>query len=114
MKRIGNLYGQICSIENLRLADQKARKGKGWQYGIRVHDQNRDANIKKLHLQLLFRTYQTSEYTTFKVYEKKEREVFRLPYYPDRITHHAIMNVLEPLFVSYFTFNSYSCTRTQQ
>lgn len=38
-------------------------------------------------------TYHTSKYSTFKIYEPKERLIFRLPYYPDRITHHAIMNI---------------------
>jgi len=111
VKRIGNLYQQICSIENLMLADAKARKGKAWQYGVRVHDRNREANLLTLQDMLLSKTYTTSPYTIFKVYEPKEREVYRLPYFPDRITHHAIMNVLEPLFVSVFTADTYSCIK---
>src|SRR4051812_45007532 len=103
MKRLSNLYHEVCSLDNLRLADQKARKGKSWQYGVQVHDKNRDANILSLQQMLLNKTYRTSEYTVFKVYEPKEREVYRLPYFPDRITHHAIMNILEPVFVSTFT-----------
>lgn len=41
MKRIGNLYQKIISVENLRLADEKARRGKTRTYGVRVHDKNR-------------------------------------------------------------------------
>jgi RNA-directed DNA polymerase len=111
MKRVGKLYQQICSLENLQLADQKARKGKGWQYGVRLHDRNREANILTLQDMLLSKTYKTSQYTVFKVYEPKEREVFRLPYYPDRIAHHAVMNVLELYFVSVFTADTYSCIK---
>lgn len=111
MKRIGNIYHQICSIENLNLADTKARKGKAWQYGVRVHDQNRDANILLLNEMLVNKTYKTSEYTVFKIYDKKEREIFRLPYFPDRITHHAVMNVLEKIFMSVFTADTYSCIK---
>ncbi|THU34224.1 reverse transcriptase [Niastella caeni] len=111
MKRIGKLYQEICSIENLTLADAIARKGKSKQYGIKIHDQNREANIQALHLALVGKSYQTSKYSTFKVYEPKEREVFRLPYYPDRIVHHAIMNVLEPVFISVFTSDTYSCIK---
>lgn len=111
MKRKGNLYNQICSIENLYLADKKARKDKSNQYGIRRHDQNRDANILSLHAQLINKTYKTSSYTTFRIHEPKEREIFKLPYYPDRIVHHAIMNVLEPIFVSTFTADTYSCIK---
>lgn len=36
MKRIGNLYEKIISVENLRLADEKARRGKTRTYGVRV------------------------------------------------------------------------------
>lgn len=111
MKRIGNLYEKICSLENLQLADQKARKGKSWQYGVRIHDQNREENVLQLQESLLTRAYKTSDYTIFKVYEPKERDVYRLPYYPDRITHHAIMNVLEAVFVSVFTADTYSCIK---
>lgn len=111
MKRIGNLFSSIISIENLQLADQRARKGKLLQYGVQVHDKNREANIEQLHHMLANRAYRTSEYTTFKIFEPKEREVYRLPYFPDRITHHAVMNVLEDIFTRSFTADSYSCIK---
>lgn len=111
MKRLNNLYQTICSIENLRLADQKARKGKGNQYGIKVHDKNAEANLQKLHEQLINKTYKTSDYSTFKIYEPKERIISRLPFYPDRIVHHAIMNVLEKIFTDTFTADTYSCIK---
>ena len=111
MKRIGNLFHQICSIENLECADKKARKGKGSQHGIKRHDLNRHENIARLREMLLNKTYRTSRYNTFKIYEPKERLVYKLPYFPDRITHHAIMNVLEPVFRSMFTADTYSCIK---
>jgi len=111
MKRFGNLYEQIYSIENLQLADQKARKGKLDQYGVKVHLQRETENIANLHEILKNKTYVTSQYTKFTIFEPKEREVFRLPYFPDRITHHAIMNILEPMFTSVFTSDTYSCIK---
>lgn len=111
MRRFGNLYGQICSLENLQLADIKARKRKAGQYGVQAHDKNRDANLLMLQQQLLSKSYRTSPYTTFRVYEPKERIVYRLPYFPDRITHHAIMNVLEPIWTPIFTADTYSCIK---
>ena len=113
MKRISNIYQQVCSMENIFLADAKARKGKAWQYGVRLHDRNRDINLLTLQDKLLNKQYSTSPYTIFKVVEKKEREIYRLPYYPDRITHHAIMNVMEPIFVSVFTADTYSCIKNR-
>ncbi len=111
MKRIGNLYQKIYSIENIIIADNIARKGKLKQPGVIQHDKNRSENIQKLHLMLKNKTYKTSEYKTFTIYEPKERIISKLSYYPDRITHHAIMNVLEPVFVSTFTTNTYSCIK---
>jgi len=111
MKRLGNLYNNIISIENLRLADQKARKGKGSQYGVQLFDKNPESNLLLLHEMLLNKTFSTSEYSTFKVYEPKERLVFRLPYFPDRIVHHAVMNIMEPVFTSLFTADTFSCIK---
>jgi len=111
MKRINNLYKSIYSIENLQVADSIARKGKLKQPGVIAHDQNRDGNIQKLHEMLINKTYRTSEYTTFTIHEPKERLIFRLPYFPDRITHHAVMNILEPIFILAFTSDTYSCIK---
>jgi len=111
MKRVNNLYEKVYNIENLHLADSIARKGKSGQPGVIAHDKNRDGNIQALYQMLKEKTYRTSTYTTFTVFEPKERLIFRLPYFPDRITHHAVMNVLEPIFVSTFTADTYSCIK---
>ena len=97
MKRIGNLFERIIALDNLRLADEKARKGKVHSYGVMVHDKNREANLLTLHESLKNGTFKTSKYHIFTIYEPKERLIYRLPYYPDRILHHAIMNLLEPI-----------------
>lgn len=111
MKRINNIYNKICSLDNLRLADKIARKGKREQLGVQQHIENCDTNLLLLEDMLRSKTYATSEYTVFKIYEPKEREIYRLPYFPDRIVHHAIMNVLEPMFVACFTADTYSCIK---
>jgi retron-type reverse transcriptase len=113
MKRIGNLYNQICSIENLELADRLARRGKQNSYGIRLHDKDRKGNIERLHYSLVNKTFKTSDYSLFnlKCSSGKMREIARLPYYPDRIVHHAVMNVLEPIWISVFTQDTYSCIK---
>jgi len=108
MKRIGNLYSEIISYENLEASELNARKGKKTQYGVMQFDKNKDYNLQMLHEILKLKTFRTSKYTTFTVYEPKERLVFKLPYFPDRITHHAIMRVLEPLFSKWFTNDTYS------
>ncbi len=113
MKRIGYLYEQVISLENLRLADEKARRHKLRSYGVRRHDLHRDENIMKLHELLKNKAYQTSTYDVFSMITDngKEREIFRLPYFPDRIVHHAIMNIMEPIWLSNFTADTYSCIK---
>src|SRR3989338_3447205 len=108
MLRINNLYQSIISVENLLRADQNARRGKLKQYGVQAHDKNRVQNIDNLHHLLVNMDFRTSEYKVFTVYEPKERIVYKLPYYPDRIVHHAIMNVLEPIFISHYNADTYA------
>ncbi len=108
MKRIGNLYEQICSVANLEMADEIACKGKSRQYGVKLHIKKRKQNILKLHELLIAQAFVTSPYKTFTIYQPKERVIFSLPYYPDRIVHHAVMLFLEPIFTSVFTADTYS------
>jgi retron-type reverse transcriptase len=108
MKRYNNLYEKIYSIENLRLADAVARRGKLDQPGIRKHDENREANLLELQGMIKSKTYRTGEYKKFIVKEPKIREISCLEYFPHRILHHAIMNVIEPILVPTFTADSYS------
>jgi hypothetical protein len=111
MKRIGRLYDKITSIDTLRLADEKARRRKHRSYGVRLHDRHREENIQRLHTALRAKTFRTSDYDVFTIYEPKVRLIYRLPYYPDRIVHHAIMHVMEPIFTAYFTPNTFACMR---
>lgn len=111
MKRVRDLYQEIISIPNLRLADWSARRGKRDTYGVKLHDRNKEENIRRLHQQLKDKSFRNSEYETFKIYEPKERLIFRLPYYPDRIVHHAIMNIMEPVWTKVFTADTYSCIK---
>lgn len=110
-KRINNIYPRIYNEANIELADNKARKCKRTRYGVRKHDEYRELENLVLHIMLRDGTYKTSRYTTYKIYEPKERVIFRPPYYPDRITHHAIMNIMEPIWVKIFTRDTYSCIK---
>lgn len=111
MKRINNLYEQIHSIANLEKADQLASLGKSKTYGVIWYRAKADLNLLALQNSLINNTYQTSQYDVFNIHEPKERTVYRLPYFPDRIAHHAIMAVLEPIFVKVFTVDTYSCIK---
>lgn len=111
MKRYNNLFDKIVSLDNLYLADKKARRNKQHRPEIVEFDKNRDQLLSDLQNKLINGTYKTSEYYIYKIYEPKEREIFKLPYYPDRIVHHAIMNIMEPIWVSCFIKGTYSCIK---
>ena len=109
MKRYGNLYKEVCSINNLRLAHTNASKGKGWYQEVKEINKNPDKYLKKLQRQLKRKTYHTSEYETFlKTDGQKEREIYKLPYFPDRICHWAILQVIEPILINNMILDTYS------
>lgn len=110
VKRKGNLIREVAALENIYLADKNARKAKkSSKHYIAKHDENFIEENAKLASAFLNSTYKTSKYKTFKVYEPKERIIYRLPYYPDRIAHHALMNVLKGYWTKLFIPNTYSC-----
>lgn len=113
MKRINHLYSKICSLENLQLADKRARRGKSKYKEIKDFDKNKENKLLELQNRLINCEFKTSKYHIFKIKEDKERIIHKLPYYPDRIVHHAIMNILEPIFVKCFTANTYSCIKNR-
>lgn len=109
MKRYGNLYEKVYDMDNLKKAHQKAKVGKGWYKEVKMVDENPDYYLEKLQKMLMDKTYQTSEYETFiKLDSGKEREIFKLPYFPDRICQWAIMLVIEPFLIKHFTADTYS------
>lgn len=111
MKRFGNLFDKITDIENIRMAERKARRGKENNVGVKAFDKDAENNLLKLQKALKEGTFRTSNYFIFSIFEPKERIIYRLPYYPDRIVHHAIMNVLEPIFIRNFTRDTYQCIK---
>ncbi|MGK4567816.1 reverse transcriptase domain-containing protein [Flavobacterium sp. 3HN19-14] len=110
MKRIGYLYSKIISVENLILADKKARKGKSKRKKIAEFDDDFENNIIAIHEDLKNKTYKTAPYRTFIVREPKERVISELPY-REQIIQHAILNYLEKIFTDVFTADSYSCVK---
>lgn len=111
MKKWRNLFDKITDLNNIILAHHKARKNKTNRDDVRMVDKHTVEYCKNIQKMLMDETYRTSEYYTFKLYEPKERTIFKLPYYPDRIIHHAIMNILEPLWLNQLIPQTYSCIK---
>ena len=111
MRRVGSIYHKVYDRGNIEFADDNARRHKKNNWGIKKHDRHRKEDNDKLERDFKNLTYKTSPYSTFKIYEPKERVIFRLPYFPDRIAHHAIMNVTEPIWTKVFVDCTYSCIK---
>ena len=109
MKRVGNLFQQVYDMANLRMAHKNASKGKGWYKEVKMVNTNPDDYLEKLSINMMTQFYETSEYETFiKKDGKKEREIYKLPYYPDRICHWAVLQVIEPIIIKNLILDTYS------
>ena len=103
-----NLYPQICEFENLYRAHRQARKGgKRKRAEVAEFEHNLTDNLLLLQEELLSQAYQPGPYRHFIVVERKERKISAAPY-RDRVVHHALMNVIEPLFERQFIYDSYA------
>lgn len=109
MKRHGNLFSQIVDMENIEEAYRKARRGKTWQDKVKKIDEVKDEKLKELRQSLIDGTFTTSSYRIKTIYEPKERQIFILPFYPDRVVQHALMNVVSPIWDKMMIKDSYAC-----
>lgn len=108
MKRYGNIYSKIYDYENLRLAHKNARKNKTFYDEVKMIDTNEDEYLIQLQNMLIWKTYKTSKYEIFiKNDTGKEREIYKLPYFPDRVCQWAVMLQIERIFLEVFT--DFSC-----
>ena len=105
MKIYKNLYQEIYSANNLVLAYKKARKGKTKKNYVKKFEENFHFNIKKLHLELKNKEYAPKPLKSFILRDPKTRKISK-SHFRDRIVHHALCNILEPLFDTTFIYDS--------
>lgn len=107
MKRYGNLWEKVCDRANIELAADNAIKGKVMTKERRAFLDNRASLLDDLQASLQNETYRFSFLKYFTVYEPKERKIHHSPFYPDKILHHCVMNVVQPLFMEKMTADTY-------
>lgn len=112
MKRADNLFEQITDLNNLEFAYLKALKGKRYTPEVLIYAKRIDENLFNLKIQLENETYNHGKYRQFKIYDPKERLITAASF-EDRIIHHAIMNILEPVFEKQFVFHTYACRKNK-
>lgn len=107
MKTYKNLYQKLCSKENLALAFIKAQKRKSKKHYVIEFKDNLDNNLDLLRIELLNEDYEPRPLKTFVIREPKTRKI-RKSYFRDRIVHHAICNILDPIFEKRFIYDSFA------
>lgn len=110
MKRVGNLWPDLVSFENLLLAYRKARRGKRTHASVEHFEHHREFELARLQAVLESGTYRPSPYRTFTLYDTKARLISAAPF-RDRVVHHALCSVIEPIFERTFIHDSSASRR---
>jgi retron-type reverse transcriptase len=101
------MYAQICSWDNLLLAYRRASKGKRGHPSVAAFEYRLEDNVLQLHRELQDRTYRPAPYTSFYVHDPKRR-LISAALFRDRVVHHALCNLIEPIFERSFIADSYA------
>ncbi len=107
METYRDLYTQLCSYDNLELAWLRARKGKTLKEYVIKFESNLDWNLKQLKHELETFTYSPAPLTTFIVKDPKTRKI-SASHFRDRVIHHAICNIIAPIFEKDFIYDSFA------
>ncbi len=104
---MNEMYAKLSSWENLRLAYQKASRGKRGRRAAAAFEYNLADRLLELEDELQAKTYQPGSYYSFYIHDPKRRLISAAPF-RDRVVHHALCNVIEPIFERSFIFDSYA------
>lgn len=107
MKRANHLFGRVAAFENLLQAAQQAQKGKRFQDNALRFNIELEHELAQLERELRSKTYCPGAYRTFEIVEPKRRLISAAPY-RDRVVHHALCNVIAPIFERTFIRDSYA------
>lgn len=110
MKTINNIFHQVSSFENIHLAYLKARKDKRYKKDVLKFSFDLEENLLKLRKELIYDQYLPGGYREFIVHDSKKR-LIKAPLFKDRVIHHALCSIIEPIFDRSFIFDSYACRK---
>lgn len=103
-----HLWTQLTAWENLVSAYFKCRRRKRYRQPATEFDFAWEENLLRLQRDLLGETYEHGKYYHFHISDPKPRKISAAPF-RDRIVHHALVSILEPIFERQFIFDSYAC-----
>lgn len=101
------LYPQLCAFENLYHAYRAARQGKRGTAPVADFEREQERELLQLQAELLGEAYTPGPYHSFYIHEPKRRLISAAPF-RDRVAHHALCNVIEPIWERRFIFDSYA------
>jgi len=107
MKRYGNLWHEVTDFSNLLEAATQAQHSKRFRENVLRFNYNLEAELFRLQHELLTHTYCPGPYKTFQIQQPKPRLISAAPY-RDRVVHHALCNVIMPIFQGTFIHDSYA------
>lgn len=107
MKTYRNLYPQVSAFENIYRAYRKARKGKRGVSSTADFEFDQERELIRLRDELQTQTWQPGPYHSFYIHDPKKRLISAAPF-RDRVVHHALCNVIEPLWDTRFIFDTYA------
>lgn len=107
MKRYGNLWHQVIAFDNLLTASRLAQRNKRFRHSVLRFNYNLETELLQLQTELQTKTYKTGGYKTFEILEPKRRLISAAPY-RDRVVHHALCNIIVPIFERTFIDDNYA------
>ncbi|MBI4154482.1 group II intron reverse transcriptase domain-containing protein [Candidatus Woesearchaeota archaeon] len=107
MKTYKNIWDKLCSMKNLELAFKKARKNKTLKPYVKEFEKDFHSNLLQLRMELLLLAYRPRPLKTFIIHDPKTRKISKSDF-RDRIIHHTLVNILEPIFDKSFIYDSYA------
>ncbi len=103
-----NLWAQLVSWDNLLLAYRRCRRRKRCKPAAARFDFDWEHHLLSIQRDLLDGSYRPGPYRHFQITDPKPRKISAAPFH-DRVVHHALVQVLEPIFERGFVFDSYAC-----
>nr|AQS31691.1 hypothetical protein [uncultured archaeon]AQS34501.1 hypothetical protein [uncultured archaeon]AQS34522.1 hypothetical protein [uncultured archaeon] len=107
MKRYKQLYTMLCSKDNIYLAYKKARKHKTLKSCVIEFENNLKENLSQLQRELESESYMPRPLETFILRDPKTRVISKSNF-RDRVVHHALCNIIEPIFEKLFIYDSFA------
>jgi retron-type reverse transcriptase len=108
MKRTGGLWPEIVSFSNLLGAAENAAAGKRTRPDVAAFLINLEVELLQLQRELTQFRYVPGPYRSFTVQDPKPRLISAAPF-RDRVVHHALTQVVEPIFERRFSNSSFAC-----